>query len=315
MIRFSDRLLYLSCILLVIADCYVDDVWQHLGIGSQTIMGLTGYIGPLYLLVWSLLIALNAFLLYKLTRIAGLRGGAKTLSIVLLIFASIVSVTSHGIRIKIATDSGIVDKDTVPDSYFVETYAARMAVYSAMLAVSVFILFMIVRRPGIPRYFRLGALLLCISMIVAILVILTSGIQVLAGSVYWQGEPILRGSVYMGSVPRPNQDLVEPVITFIFLAGTGLLIWHMVRHQSEPSYFVFLATISLLLLLQALPAIGRIQLTEALYATDFYYGFKVDRSISFPSIPLLFLLLAGGVSRTLENFPGRDQETGATTGG
>jgi len=302
-VEISVKTLYILLLLLVILDCYTDDLLEVTGSPAETIFQPSTAQIWAFLLIWSVLIGLAMWLLLKIRRDTVASIWFRRLSLVLIVFALIVSITNQMIRFQLFLSPSISQKGDVPAVYFVQTYSTRMSVYLTIILVGLLLAWKM-GRSSATRISKAGSLLMILSLVGASFIIFTGALGTLAASPYWHEGSIDRGSIFMGTVPRELSGLLEPWITLALLAGLLLVGWEILSGDKGVSMLLPLLLLFLVILVQALPRIYLGSLTEALYSTDFYYSFRLDRSISFPSLPIIMVFVA---SETLGLFLGKSK--------
>ena len=293
----SKPFLYLILLIIIGVDCYADDLLGLLGIPPDIMFGLTGWGLMIYIAIWFILISLLALVIIKLQMSFEMSGWIRILSYILIFFSIFVMLGNHTIRLYFALNDSIVDQMTVPEVFFIETYLVRMSVYAVIFLVSL-VMIANIGRPKVTFVARSGSYLLSLAILASSLGFFLGGATTLADSPYWDGNSILHGRIYMGTVPRHYTNSFEPIITFMLLFALGLVGAEMLRKDVNGSILPIILLFSCILI-QVLPRLGTGLLSEAFYSSDFYYAFRLDRSLSFPLIPWLILSLGWASMRLL----------------
>ena len=298
--KIPNTWLYVLLLGVILLDCYADDILGAAGIPSEIIFGLSSSQIGVYLVTWVGLIALHTWVLIQLHKRIRIGGALRWASIALIIFALSLTFTNHLVRIHL-TVKAISDKMEVPAFFFIETYCMRLTVYLAVALVCLLILTKIWRSSG-SLTIRIASYLMVISTLIAALTIFWGGVDILTSSPYWSGESITHRNLYMGSLPRDMAHQFEPAITFMFILGLGMIgAGFMGVKWRERPWIIPAAVLFLVIFIQIIPRLHMVRLTEAFFTTDFYYAFRLDRSISFPCLPVMILFLSTTVARVLRN--------------
>ncbi len=271
---------------MAIADCYADDLLGVLGFATVNMIDYPPTQALVHLSVWTLLIGIQSFCLFELWRSSGPRGRFGLIGYGLVGCSCALMVANHAIRLWVAVVRPVGRLLNVPAALFVESYVERLFIY-ALLASSAACSMMIVTRRVRDR--RAIASLICMLLPAAIVfsLLALAGYKTLSGSGYWRGESIAHGPVYMGSIPRDLALSLEPYLTFAFVIGLGSFLGLLA--QRGDLWRTSFVALSLVILVQPVPRLGRGLLTEAISATDFHYTFHHDRSITFPSLPFMVM--------------------------
>ena len=293
---------------LIALDCYVDDLTGAFGIQSELIFEPPSGIIAAFLVVWIVLLAATSLALYLAYRRLRPAGWIRVGYVILSAYALGVAAGNIVMRMALLAKDGVVSQLTTPPVFFVETYATRLSVYVA-ISVTGALLLLAAARGSLRRRPALASLLLLAAVIAAASSLFAGGIQTLISSPYWEGASIVHGKLYMGTFPRQYAALVEPWATGAFLVGFLLFVIELLKLRRDSAILCPPLLVAVAIFVQVLPGIGRGLITEALYGADFYYAFRLDRSMAFPLLPLLILslaILSLRISRGKAQGPGSD---------
>lgn len=308
MIRKKASFPFVLLALLIALDCYADDLAGALGVPSELIFEPSSGVIGAFVVLWVLLLVLAFLALRLMYRHLRPVGWMRAGYLLLCAYGLAIAVGNNAVRIALLAKEGVVSQPTTPAIFFVGTYVTRLSVYAA-IATTCAVLLLAVGRKDLSRRSRLGSCLLLAALAAAAASFLAGGAETLMASPYWEGGSILHGTLYMGTFPREYPALVEPWATIAFLVGTSLVTIGLLKARLESSTLLPPLAMAGAILVQVLPRIGRGLVTETLYGADFYYAFRLDRSLAFPLFPLLILSLAIlclRVSRGKTQGPGRE---------